>query len=553
MSPSYRNPKPVLHKTSIVLLILLSIFTFFVNLPQLPTDIMEIRNLVTAREMVQEGNWLVPTMNGDLRLEKPPLPTWIAGGIETLSADNLALQRTAAGVMGAMCTLFLFLIVRKLSDDDDWPVATVVVFLTCYNLVLMGRSATWDIYCHAFMMGAIYFLTRGLTEQRRVWCHFPVAGVLLGLSFLSKGPVSFYTLLLPYLLVLGFLVRPRLRGKWVPMILMLVIMAVIGGWWYVYLNVMHPVEVAKVVHGETGAWSSHNVRPWYYYWQFFLEMGAWAVLMLAALIYPYWIKRLKLRQEYVISFVWAIGMLVLLSLMPEKKTRYLLPMLAPCSMVVACLIVHFKQGPRMDRFGKCLFWFNGAVVTLVVLAVVVLIFVYALPRHILSMGTAIVVSALLVVVCLWMVRAVYDYRPMRFIAGIAAVFVVAECFLLPAIGRTFGNPDAHSISAIAQDKRVDGIAFYHPEHEPLRIEMVYRAHRKIMPLRVDDVVSLRRALPCVMVSRKPLSEEMPADVLAKVDTVTIGFFDDNIHPKSNKHYSDAFLNHVTLLTEKKRP
>ena len=30
---------------------------------------MESRNLITAREMVSEGNWLIPTMNGELRLE----------------------------------------------------------------------------------------------------------------------------------------------------------------------------------------------------------------------------------------------------------------------------------------------------------------------------------------------------------------------------------------------------------------------------------------------------------------------------------------------------
>lgn len=62
----------------------------------LPTDIMESRNIITAREMVSDGNWLVPTMNGELRLEKPPLPTWVAGGIEKVFPDSLSAQRAAA-------------------------------------------------------------------------------------------------------------------------------------------------------------------------------------------------------------------------------------------------------------------------------------------------------------------------------------------------------------------------------------------------------------------------------------------------------------------------
>ena len=61
-------------------LILLIITTFFVHLSALPSDIMEERNLVTAREMADDGHWMIPTMNGELRLEKPPLPTWVGSG-----------------------------------------------------------------------------------------------------------------------------------------------------------------------------------------------------------------------------------------------------------------------------------------------------------------------------------------------------------------------------------------------------------------------------------------------------------------------------------------
>ena len=39
---------------------------------------MEARNFVTAREMLIDNNWLMPTFNGEPRYQKPPLPTWIA-------------------------------------------------------------------------------------------------------------------------------------------------------------------------------------------------------------------------------------------------------------------------------------------------------------------------------------------------------------------------------------------------------------------------------------------------------------------------------------------
>ena len=107
-------------------------------------------------------------------------------------------------------------------------VATVV-FLTCYSTVLMGRSATWDIYCHALMMGAIYLLLRALMEERGYRWQLPLAGLLMGLSFLSKGPVSFYALLLPLVLSIVTLPSVSMRGKWPYVALMAVVAVVVGG------------------------------------------------------------------------------------------------------------------------------------------------------------------------------------------------------------------------------------------------------------------------------------------------------------------------------------
>ena len=38
---------------------------------------MEARNFQAAKEMVEDNNWLLPTLNGEPRYQKPPLPTWL--------------------------------------------------------------------------------------------------------------------------------------------------------------------------------------------------------------------------------------------------------------------------------------------------------------------------------------------------------------------------------------------------------------------------------------------------------------------------------------------
>jgi hypothetical protein len=97
---------------------------------------------------------------------------------------------------------------------------------------------------------------------------------------------------------------------------------------------------------------------------------------------------------------------------------------------------------------------------------------------------------------------------------------------------------------------LDHVPFYYNEKEELRIELVYEARRKILPLDLNNATKVMGSLPCVIVSQKPLADEMPLTILNKLDTVSIGYFDDNKHPRKDSHYSSLFLNHVTLLKAK---
>ena len=64
-------------RKSIPLLVLAAvIICVFVNSDLPSVNNMEARNYVTAREILQDGSWLLPTMNGELRIAKPPLPPW---------------------------------------------------------------------------------------------------------------------------------------------------------------------------------------------------------------------------------------------------------------------------------------------------------------------------------------------------------------------------------------------------------------------------------------------------------------------------------------------
>ena len=50
---------------------------FLGNTDRAVDKIQEARIAETAREMVVDGDWLVPHYNGEVRLQKPPLTYWL--------------------------------------------------------------------------------------------------------------------------------------------------------------------------------------------------------------------------------------------------------------------------------------------------------------------------------------------------------------------------------------------------------------------------------------------------------------------------------------------
>lgn len=535
-------------------IVLMSVFAFFINNEVITPDIMEARNIVTAREMVDDGHWLVPTMNGELRLEKPPLPTWLTAVAQMVSPDNLALQRGMAGAAGVLLVIFFYLTVKLVVDDRRHAFLSTAILMTCYNIVLMGRTATWDIYCHAFMMCGIYFLLRALKDDGRQWGDFTLAGLAMGLSFMSKGPVSFFGLLLPMLLALIATYRPHMRGKWLPVLLMVLVTVVLSGWWYGYLWAFHHDAVVAVTTKETGSWVNHNVRPWWYYWKFFLEAGIWAPLLLTAIFLPLSHERERRDVKWRFFVLWLLLAVVLLSLMPEKKSRYLLPVMMPAAATMGYLAygwaMRFKHREE-ERGDNTLFKINGWVIVALTVALPVAVWKMCLVPGYVSTTEFVVLTVLLLSVASYMVSGIVKKKPHFIVYGVVMLFAIAEVALLPAFSPYINNPDRKSVALTKTVPELRGVPYYYNSSDSLRIEIVYAAGRKIRPLDVTNPDSVEAHLPLALFTHKSVGDELPAAVLERVDTTTIGHYDDNSRPKQYKRrYDEIFLYNVTLLRKK---
>lgn len=320
-------------RNHLLLLLLTCAAIFFVNLNALPVNIMEARNFITAREMLNDGHWLLTTINGEPRYQKPPLPTWLtAFSAAIFGIKSVWALRLPAAIMTLFLVLFSYKLAKKLTSEKVYAFLSSLIMATSFYIVASARDGQWDIYTHGFMAICIYLLYLFFTEETCKYRNALLAALFFGCSFLSKGPVSLYALLLPFLISFGIVYKfKNFRKRWIPLLVFLVVSTVVSGWWHWYTMTFDPAA-AEITKKETTNWISYEIKPFYYYWSFFTQSGVWTIPAFIGLLYPYLKNRVFNKKAYLFTFLWTMLSVILLSLIPEKKSRYLLPVLIPMAL-----------------------------------------------------------------------------------------------------------------------------------------------------------------------------------------------------------------------------
>ncbi len=444
--------------------------SFFYNLGAHDVDLMEARNFVTAREIAQNGTWLIPTMNGEVRITKPPLPTWItalariAGG----NVDNNRTMRLPAAMAASMMVFSLFGFMGTLTKDRLLPFISAVVLATSLLVIVMGRRGTWDIYCHSFMLLAMWIFSSGWNKKGTSFGLFLIGGFFLSLSFMSKGPVSFYTLLLPFVIAYTctFGLR-RISEKWKEMLLALLIFGIFSSTWPVLVHIVHPKLSEALAKTEVSSWATRHVRPFYFYAHFALYTGIWAVPVIAGFFKSFAKKRVNKFGQYYFVLLWAVLSILLLSIIPEKKERFLLPAIIPMAIMVGYLFRSLFQscnGGIPTKGENRLVAAHTFLVCIASLCIPSVIFYFGVAKNIVSLTTGIGWS---VVYFLLAGFLIYSYK----IMAIGLIFfhtVVLVCLvnisLLPIIYASplyIKNPAWQPLRDVRNIQEINNLDYFH--------------------------------------------------------------------------------------------
>jgi 4-amino-4-deoxy-L-arabinose transferase-like glycosyltransferase len=273
------------------LLLGLGVFMFFVNLggPQL-WDVDEGRNATAALEMMESGNWIVPTFNGQLRTDKPALLYWL----QIFAYRTFGVNEFAARLPSALAALLTVLLAYELARSLFSPVTgllTGVIVSTCLMQCVAGRFANPDALLNLCTVLTFFLFWQHFSRTGKY--PFVLCGLAMGFAMLAKGPVGLVLplgVLVLFLLWIGqvkLLLRPRL-------LLGIIAFCLVALPWYVLVCVETKAEFLRGfllkhnVDRYMNTMESHDGGPGFYLLTILVGFAPWSIFFGLALWYGFW-------------------------------------------------------------------------------------------------------------------------------------------------------------------------------------------------------------------------------------------------------------------------
>jgi 4-amino-4-deoxy-L-arabinose transferase-like glycosyltransferase len=325
--------------------------------------------LRTPMCMMEQDAWLVPCVNGEPRLKKPPLIYWLTRTSYEVFGVSLTSARLVAVTLAALLVLATALIALELGASRAQALLAGVVGLSFLSLGVGGRMLELDVPVASFSGLAFYFLLRWY-RRNQTWALLTSA-VLLAAGFLTKGPV---VAVVCGAGALALLInhpdaRVRVRDSWPALVGALLLFLALALPWFVYVGTQFPERSAQELATEIS--SRH-----------FFQMSAVPLYGSLLLLLPWSFVLVgrfgQLRgltgQERRIATMLALwlGLTLLPFFFIKTFERYLYGSLVPAALLLALVPIGWGSGLRWAAriggaigliaaltLGLAVLWING--------------------------------------------------------------------------------------------------------------------------------------------------------------------------------------------------
>ncbi|HET6438894.1 MAG TPA: glycosyltransferase family 39 protein [Anaeromyxobacter sp.] len=358
--------RPLVSRAARWVFLPLLVVGLLLNLGVRPLEFEEPRRALVALEMGLRGNLIVPTTNGLVYLNKPPLFSWVLLGVMRLARSTGEFWIRLPSVLSLLlAALALHLVARRRLGSDT--AFTAVAFLLTFTTLLFYGSLNADIDLFFTLLVTLQALAVFIFEQRaRPLLLFASSYLLAAVAFLAKGVPA---LVFQGLTVLAWLAQAR-RLRWLlcwkHLVGLALFLGSVGGYLAAYAREANLFPyLARLLLDSTERTASASAAGM---GQLALQLVRFPLevlylclpwtLLLGGLALPAF--RARLRAEPLLRFAALFVAVNALPywLSPGTRPRYLFPLLPFLAIVLAAALEH---APAIPRFTRVVRWLLGGV------------------------------------------------------------------------------------------------------------------------------------------------------------------------------------------------
>jgi 4-amino-4-deoxy-L-arabinose transferase-like glycosyltransferase len=463
-------------RSDLLLLVAFSGFLFFYGLGAFGlVGADEPRYAQVAREMLDRGDWITPTLLGKPWLEKPVLYYWQAMLSFRVAGVSDQAARVPAAFDAALLIAVIYFFLRRFRPGSELDGALITA--SCAAVVIFARAAATDMplaSCFVIALLAWY----GWYESER-HTYLAVFYFFLALGTLAKGPVA------PALAAVIVILFVALKGDWgvIPRTLWIpgiVLYLAVMLPWYIAVQLRNPGFFRFfILEHNLSRFSQdvyHHHQPfWFYLPVFLLAMMPWTLVLILAVVERFRVIWSEGKEAFsspedswpLFLLIWMLVPILFFSASQSKLPGYILPAVPAGALLVAEYLASRRGegGPGDDqRFSP---WFAAGHGILCGLLIFTALSAASIARdHRLLWGTgSYVAAAIAAVFALGITAAVLSRAGLRLLSRVtifAVVVSVAAVIRLaaPVIDATqSARPIAASIQAFSHEAVPIGV--YH--------------------------------------------------------------------------------------------
>jgi 4-amino-4-deoxy-L-arabinose transferase-like glycosyltransferase len=383
--------------------LLISAVIAFWMLSERTLDSHECFVSLTAREMLQSGDWLIPTCNGQPRLNKTPLSYWLVAGLGKIGGniDEVTARLPSAVFAILSAAAVLYFVSRWLSFRI--AVMSTIVWVTSLGYLRNSHSARPDMVLAFFIVLCLMSFYSAVTAEnrRRQIIYMLIFWISFGLGNLAKGPAPIPLVLIPLGAYIVINRSWRLIPKLLPFTGVIIFLAIMLPW---------PLFIANSWHWDLTLWKKEYVQrlygeyapgryPIYFYFLIMFKfVTPWVAFLPMALVAPFyriWDKKLPVMK---FLWLWFVADFIFLTIDAGKRQHYILPLMPAMTILIGILLedMIFERKAYSKIFAKnVLQWHIVALIVGITAATIYLAKANpkTLPAMLILLSIAIVISA----------------------------------------------------------------------------------------------------------------------------------------------------------------